>query len=106
MEMTSFVVTFLCSSACSAFTWFLAFDSGKKFGKSLAEIAFSREKAELEAKTMERIGHARSVHIRDLGNLISRLRRGPSAAVDYLDKALAAVESDPTVDQKVPEDLR
>jgi len=106
MTATGFLVIFLCSLACSTVTWFLAFDSGKKFGKDLAEIAFIREKGELQIKAMGRVVHARRAHLLDLGNIISLLKRGVPAVSDYAGKAALAVTSDPETDQRLPEDIR
>lgn len=92
MVMTSFVVTFLCSAACSAFTWYVAFHTGKSQG---------------EMQGYGHTTHARMCHIRDLSNIHALLvgQEDVKAAGEYIRKANRAVESSPTVDQPLPQDI-
>ncbi len=52
-------------------------------------------------------GHARDVHMHDLGNVHSLIVRdeNPDAAATYVRQALAKIECNPAIDQVVPERL-
>jgi hypothetical protein len=66
--------------------------------------AYSTGKAQGEMTGMGHTGHARMVHMTDMSNLHSLfLRADIRPAVDYAHAALRAVETDPCVDQKMPE---
>ena len=74
---------------------YLAWSVGNATGKMKGETA-----------GMMHIAHARMVHMTDLGNLHSLLLQPDiRPAIDYLHVALKRIESDPSVDQKMPEKI-